>query len=414
MPKILHFADAHIDMINYGRHDPGSGLPARVMDFLKSLDTIIQSAIDEHVDLVIFAGDAYRDRNPSPTFQREWGKRIMRLAQARIPTVLLVGNHDLAPALGRAHAMEAFDTLQVPFVHVIEKPAFLGPQDLDGVPLQLMALPWAPRSSFLARQGNLPGDMEQVYEDLSELIHLLIGKWFESRVDPSLPLLMAAHCSIQGAVYGGERSVMLGRDLVLPRSLVCDPRLDYVALGHIHKAQDLNEGSHPPVIYPGSIERVDWGEAGDDKYFIIAQVERGRSQVEWRILQGIRRFVDRAVNLESNGAPPADITSRLLSALPEPAKLQDAIVRLTIDYPKEWEALIDEASLREYAEASFDFQVVRRPRMESRIRLPGDQAIGSLAPLELLDLYWQANHTAPEDAQRLNQLADALIRQQPE
>ncbi len=100
MPKILHFADAHIDMANYGRHDPQSGLPFRVLDFLKSLDTIVDAAIQEKVDLVIFAGDAYKDRTPSPTFQREWGRRMMRLSRAEIPTLLLVGNHDLSPALG--------------------------------------------------------------------------------------------------------------------------------------------------------------------------------------------------------------------------------------------------------------------------------------------------------------------------
>ncbi|MDH5508261.1 MAG: metallophosphoesterase, partial [Anaerolineae bacterium] len=105
MPKLLHFADAHIDMANFGRHDPETGLPVRVMDFLKSLDTIIDAAVDEKVDLVIFAGDAYKDRNPAPTFQREWGRRIMRLSNAGIPTILLVGNHDLSPGLGRAHAL---------------------------------------------------------------------------------------------------------------------------------------------------------------------------------------------------------------------------------------------------------------------------------------------------------------------
>ncbi len=60
MVKLLHFADAHIDMANYGRHDPESGLPMRVMDFLKSLDEIVQTALDEKVNLVIFAGDAYK------------------------------------------------------------------------------------------------------------------------------------------------------------------------------------------------------------------------------------------------------------------------------------------------------------------------------------------------------------------
>ena len=45
--KILHFADAHIDMANCGSHVPETGLPLRVLDFLKSLDTIVDAAIDE-------------------------------------------------------------------------------------------------------------------------------------------------------------------------------------------------------------------------------------------------------------------------------------------------------------------------------------------------------------------------------
>jgi len=105
--KILHFADAHIDIANYGRHDPETGLPYRVVDFLKSLDCIIDAAIAERVDLVIFAGDAYKDRNPQPTFQRAWGERMMRLSRAGIATILLVGNHDIAPADHRAHTGRA-------------------------------------------------------------------------------------------------------------------------------------------------------------------------------------------------------------------------------------------------------------------------------------------------------------------
>ena len=62
--KLLHFSDAHIDMANYGRHDPETGLPLRVLDFLKSLDTIVDTAISEKVDMVIFSGDAYKDRSP--------------------------------------------------------------------------------------------------------------------------------------------------------------------------------------------------------------------------------------------------------------------------------------------------------------------------------------------------------------
>jgi len=406
MLKLLHFADAHIDMANYGRHDPYTGLPLRVMDFLKSLDEIIDAAISERVDLVLFAGDAYKDRTPPPTFQREWGRRLMRLSRAGIPTLLLVGNHDLSPSLGRAHALESFDTLEVPHVRVLEKPAFLGPSELGGLPLQVIALPWVSRSGLVAALESQALETSQVYEQLVGRLIELVHSWLEA-ADPSLPLVLTAHCSVQGAVYGGERTVMLGNDLVLPGSLVKDPRLDYVALGHIHKPQDLNPGAHPPVIYPGSIERVDFGEAQDDKFYILARLERGSAQVEWRQLKNLRPFVDRYVCLKNSES----VTDQLRQALPPPNELAGAVVRLVIEYPRDWETLIDEAALREHAAESFEFHLVKRPQMEARVRLPGDQAIGSLKPLELLELYWRAGHLESQASQELGRLAAQVIRE---
>ncbi len=123
-------------------------------------------------------------------------------------------------------------------------------------------------------------DPDEIYQQLEVRLTELIHGWLE-RADESLPIILTAHASVQGAVYGGERTVMLGRELVLPGSLVRDPRLDYVALGHIHKPQNLNENGHPPVIYPGSIERVDFGEVEDNKYYVIAEVTRGKTRVVW-------------------------------------------------------------------------------------------------------------------------------------
>ena len=404
MITLLHFADAHIDMANYGRHDPQTGLPLRVMDFLKSLDTIIDTAIDEKVDLVLFAGDAYRDRSPAPTFQREWGRRIMRLSRAGIPTLLLVGNHDLAPALGRAHALESFDTLEVPRVRVLDRPALLSPEDLWGLPVQVLALPWISRSGIMAALNLSAADPNLVYEQIEERLTGVIYDWLE-KIDPSLPVVLTAHASVQGAQYGGERTVMLGSDLVLPGSLVKDPRLDYVALGHIHKPQNLNENAHPPVIYPGSIERVDFGEVDDDKFFVIARVGRGKTEVEWRRLTGIRPFVQRHLQLKAQEG----ISQALREALPPAEQVEGAIVRLVLEYPREWESLIDESALREHAEAAFEFQLIKHPQMDARIRLPDGQAVGSLTPLELLDLYWRSNHVESDELDALQKLAEKLI-----
>jgi exonuclease SbcD len=401
--KILHFADAHVDMANYGRRDPETGLPYRVQDFLKSLDAIIAAAIDEQVDLVIFAGDAYRDRSPAPTFQREWGKRIIRLSKAGIRTLLLVGNHDVSPALGRANAIQEFETLDIPYVSVLAKPLFLSPKEL-GLPIQVIALPWISRAGLMA---STDAGMDEAFTNIEEHLTSLVDQWLE-KADPTLPVILTAHASVEGAKYSSERTVMLGADLVLPGSLVRDPRLDYVALGHIHKSQNLNENAHPPVIYPGSIERVDFGEASDEKYFVIADITKGKTVVQWRRLENIRPFIDRHIVLES----PENVTHVLTSALPAAEELAGAIVRLTVDYFREWDSLIDEPSLRRYAEAAFEFHLVKHPQIAARIRLPADQSMTNLGPLELLDGYWRAGNYDESEAEILQKLAREIITEE--
>ncbi|MBM3179310.1 MAG: exonuclease SbcCD subunit D [Chloroflexi bacterium] len=399
--KLLHFADAHIDMANYGRHDPETGLPVRVLDFLKSLDTIVDTAISEKVDMVIFAGDAYKDRSPTPTFQREWGKRIMRLSQTKIPTLLLIGNHDISPAAGRANAVQEFKTLQVPYVRVLDQPCFLRPEDLWGLPLQIIAMPWIARSGLMAATGVL--DSKEAFLRIEGNIGGLIED-FIAGADSSIPIILTAHASIEGAKFGGERLVMLGNDLVLSGNLVKNPKFSYVAMGHIHKPQDVNEGYQPPVIYPGSIERVDFGEAKEDRFFVIANVEKGKdTKVEWRELKGVRFFIDRRAVLKSS----ENVTESLKDALPKPREMSEAIVRLSVEYPREWDSLIDETALRKYTEDAFEFHFLKKPQSQARVRIPEGKAVSSLSPLDLLAQYFDAAKT--KDANELQKLAQEII-----
>jgi len=403
MVKIIHFADAHIDIATHGRRDPETGLPIRVLDFLKALDTIVDTAISEKVDMVIFAGDAYKDRQPAPTFQREWGKRIIRLSNAAIPTLLLVGNHDLSPASGRAHTLQEFDTLQVPHVHVIYKPEYLTPDDLDGVPVQVIAFPWVYRSGLMAAVELSGTDINDVNQELEKRLSAILSEWLDA-LDPSLPTILTAHGSVQGAVYGNERTIMLGKDLILPGNLVRDPRLDYVALGHIHKAQDVNSGAYPPVVYSGSIERVDFGEASDEKSFVIAEVEKGNTTFRRIKLDG-RRFIDRKIKVSTREEMITDVQN----SLPSPLEIEDAIFRLTVEYPRDLEIFLDEQLLRQACTRAFEFHLVRRPQEEARLRLPENQTISSLTPAELLDLYWKSIKTQPHEHETLETLANSIF-----
>jgi exonuclease SbcD len=273
---------------------------------------------------------------------------------------------------------------------------------------------------MMARLGINVGENNDINAQLEDKLTDIVRDWLDE-ADPDLPMILTAHATIQGAVYGGERTVMLGGDLVLSGGLVGRTGIDYTALGHIHKPQNLGGGpkpeegqgtadtrkGNPPVIYPGSIERVDFGEAEDNKYYVIAEVERGQTNMTWHALKNIRSFITRKHEIKSD----SNVMVGVLKALPPPAKMADAIVRLILEYPRDWEGLIDEIALREQVASAFEFQLVKRPQMESRIRLPEDQAIGSMTPTDLLEHYWKSAHLDVGEMGVLQDLARDVIEQ---
>jgi exonuclease SbcD len=403
--RILHFADAHIDIANYGRHDPDSALPIRVMDFLSSLDQIVDRAIADQVDLVLFAGDAYKDRNPQPTFQREWGQRMMRLSQAGIPTLLLVGNHDVSPTAGRANTLQEYHTLEVPNLHVASRIELLGPDDL-GLKLQVIAVPWVSRSALMTREDSAGRKVE-------EILHLLesrVGEAIETLItgaDPELPLVLSAHAGVQGARYGSERAVMLGHDLVLGGAIVADKRLDYVALGHIHKHQSLNDGRHPPIVYPGSIERIDFGEAKEEKGFVLAEVTRGHTDWQFVPLK-TRPFVDVKID-----TPTADTFMQdVLAQLPEPEKVKGAICRVQLSYPRDWEPLVDEKAIGDHFSEALSFQILKHRQTGERSRLGDLVAVETLTRQQLLDQYWSNIGLEEDEREAMQLLAKDVLADQ--
>lgn len=406
MIKLLHFADAHIDMANYGRHDPESGLPMRVMDFLNSLDEIVQTAIDEKVDLMIFAGDAYKDRSPAPTFQREWDRRIMRLSQAGIPTLLLTGNHDISPSTGRAHAIQEFDSLAVPHVKVIDKIEFLTPKDLENLPVQVIAIPWLNQSiiSIFMEENGI--DIKEKKFTIENLLHVKVEEFLQG-ANPEIPIILTAHASVEGSNYGYERLANISKDFPIEPGLLKNEAIDYVALGHVHKPQDINEGHHPPIIYPGSIERVDFGEEDENKFFIIAEIEKGNTKVFWKELKNIRRFITKRIKI----LDPENINFKIKNALPTQKELDGSIARLIIDYKQDLEPLINESEIWNRVENAFEFHLIKRPIREAKARLPEDQYSSSMSMTELLEIYLKSTERdiEKEKIQKLKNLAKDLL-----
>jgi len=403
MIRLLHFADLHLGVESYGRIEPTTGLSSRLNDFLHALDKVIDTATSQQIDLVIFAGDAYKTRDPTPTYQREFARRIRQLSQAGVPTILVAGNHDLPNAIGRAHTLEIFGVLEIDNVYVARSPTLFDIETRSG-PVQVGVLPWIVRSGLLTQEALKNKSMQETDALVLEHVEAILNgpDGLTARLKSDVPHILVAHSSVQGATYGSERSVMLGNDIVLPLHLLKNPAWDYVALGHIHKHQALEEERFPPVVYSGSIERIDFGEERERKGFVIAQVTRGMCTWEFVPLE-TRPFV--TLHVQADGDDP---TTQILAQIAR-TPLKEAVVRLLIQTTVERNPLIDEkAILAALGDAFHVAAIVRSVIRSERIRLGGSSDMAGLTPLDMLARYLQIKQTPEAHITQLLEYARTL------
>ena len=408
--RILHFADLHIGVENYGRIDPATGLSSRLGDFLHTYDELVDYAIDTGIDLALFCGDAYKSRDPSQTHQREFAKRIARLAAAGIPTFLLVGNHDTPQVIAQATALEIFPTLNVQNVHIGDRLQTYSVETRAG-PLQVVAVPWIKRSEFLAQDETRGMTHEQINQALESALTNAIRVQADA-LDPAIPALLAGHVTISQSRLASEQSMMLGHDHVLLNSSVALPQFDYVALGHIHRYQKLSE--NPYVVYAGSLQRVDFGEERDDKGFCVIDLDPVRPvgsrlrNFEF-VKSDARRFVTIDVALKADDDDPTASIVKQIVAQP----VDDAIVRVRLAMPAELEAHLNENEIRAaLSHAHHIASISKHVRDRPRTRL-GDADTRGISPKEALHLYFETRSVPKDRAELLLRHAEALIDEQP-
>jgi exonuclease SbcD len=405
--RILHFADLHLGMETYGTIDSSTGLSTRLLDVLRCLDELVEYAINNHIDLVIFCGDAYKSRDPSQTHQREFAKRIRRLSEANIPVFLLVGNHDLPNAVGRATAVDIYHTLAVEHVYVGNKPGVYPIPTNEGI-VQVAALPWLRRSALLSREEMKNLSIDQVNEKLQEI---LTEKVFEAaaEIDIKLPAILAAHVTVSNAKSGSETSMIMGRDPVLLLSNISQPVFDYVALGHIHKGQVLNES--PPVVYAGSLERFDFGDEGQDKgfYEVTIDSQGGDKQVSYKFHPvNARRFLTIQADIDIDEPDP---TAVLLDTIMQyQHDIQDAIVRIQVSLPKKLEGVIRDAEIYKMLEEAYYVVVSRDIKLDEKRdnRLFVSE---ELRPIEALSKYLELKKMPEDHRNLLLEYGENLIKE---
>lgn len=402
--KILHLSDIHLgSSFTHGKTNPETGLNTRCEDFIHSLSICIDRAIKESVDLVLFGGDAFPDSTPAPYLQSAFASQFRRLGEVGIPTVLLVGNHDqYSQGVGGA-SLSIYHSLGVPKVTVGERLQTHVISTKSGE-IQVITLPWLTRSVLVTREETHGLSMEQINQLLIQKVEVALEGEIRG-LDPSMPTILLAHLMAERAQIGAERYLAVGKGFQIPLSLLIRPELDFVALGHVHRHQNLNPRNNPPVVYPGSIERVDFSEEKEEKGYVLIDIDPQKG-VEWEFcVLPARPFCTIEVDVSQSNDPLADILGAIASN-----PIEDAVVRLMYKVRSEQLEAIKNKLIAQALTSSHTYTIrANLVSTENRRRLPELGVGKNLDPYSALSTYLENREDIQDIAEDMLAAAETLL-----
>jgi DNA repair protein SbcD/Mre11 len=416
MIKILHLSDIHLGSTTHGQINPHTGLNTRLEDFTKALTTCIDRAINEPADLMLFGGDAFPDATPAPVVQQLFATQFRRLADAQIPTVLLVGNHDQHSQGQGGASLAIYRSLAVPGFVVGDR---LETHRLitKAGDIQVITIPWLTRSALLTREDADGLSMSEVGSLLIEKLKVVLEGEIR-QLDSQLPTILLAHVMVDRATYGAERFLAAGKGFTVPLSLLCREEFDYVALGHVHRHQILFQ--NPLVVYPGSIERVDFGEEKEEKGYCWLEISEAQNQDQ----NGSQKFATKFEFCPLKTRPfrtvKVDVTevedpqTVILDKLAK-VDLTEAIARLIYVVKPEQIAQIDHQVLHQAMAKAHNYAIV--PEVVSslvRSRLPELDRGEILDPISALKAYLSGRADLKDYADDLILATHALLAEDSE
>lgn len=405
MVKILHLSDIHLGSgFSHGKIDPETGINTRLKDFVNTLQICIDRAISEPVDLVLFGGDAFPDATPAPYVHEAFASQFRRLADADIPAILLVGNHDQHSQGNGGASLSIYRTLVVPGFIVGDTIATHRLETRRGA-IQVITLPWLNRSTLLTRPETEGLSLAEVNEMLLQKLEPVLEAEIR-RLDPNLPTVLLGHLMADRANLGAEKFLAVGKGFTIPMSMLTRPEFDYVALGHIHKHQNLNPSNNPPVVYPGSIERVDFSEEKEDKGYILLEVQSGKADWEFCPLPA-RPFI----TIEVDVTQQEDPLEAILQAIAR-SDIEDKVVRSIYKLRSEQLDAIDTSAVDRALQTAHSYSI--RPELVSQLARPRLPELGvgnTLNPIEALTTYLDNREDLEDIRKELLEAAENLLHQ---
>lgn len=338
--KILHTSDWHVGKVLKGRdrHD----------EHVAVLGSIVRTARDEDVDLVLVAGDLFENSAPTAKSQGLVMRTLLALREGGRQVVVIAGNHDSAGLIDSVYR-PVLGQLGLTVLGLPKRPESGGTTSFtlrNGERVRVAALPFlSHRYAVRAAEIVLHEFSEHALDysqRVSEIVRALTSGFTDDAVN-----VVAAHATLLGGRRGGgEREVQTSLDYELS-SRMFPASAHYVALGHLHRQQEI--AGPCPIYYSGSPLPVDFGEEANDPVVLVVSAAPGvRADARPVPVSGARRLrtlrgtleqvMAEADALAADGA--GDAYLRVILAEPSRAGLGD-LVREKL--PNTLEVLLDDA-----------------------------------------------------------------------
>lgn len=263
--RLLHTSDWHLGQNFYSK--------SRAAEHQAFLDWLLETVIGQQVDAIIVAGDIFDTGSP-PSYARElYNRFVVNLQQTGCHLVVLAGNHDSVATLNESRDILAFLNTTV-VASAGHAPQILNRR--DGTPgAVLCPVPFLRPRDIIISQAGLSGVEKQ--QHLSGAITEYYQQQYDAacalRGDLTLPVIATGHLTTVGASKSDAvRDIYIGTLDAFPAQNF--PPADYIALGHIHRAQRIGGTEH--IRYCGSPIALSFDECGKSKCVHLVDFREGK------------------------------------------------------------------------------------------------------------------------------------------
>jgi exonuclease SbcD len=263
--RIVHTSDWHV-----GRRWKGIQRLDELEAVLDNLATFIER---ESIDLVLHSGDVFESRNPPAEAEQLVNRFLVRVGRSGAQMLVIAGNHDDPLRLDARSLLTRFVNVQI---LGRPRPASQGGtwtlETRRGEKAVVAALPFASPGAWVSAL-DIAGEEASARSQYARMFALAVQD-LSGAFRPDAVNLLMAHTHLEGAIFGeSERRVHIGADWAAsPEAL--PTTASYIALGHMHKPQRM--AGPVPAYYAGSLLQMDFGEAGEEKTFIVVTASPGQ------------------------------------------------------------------------------------------------------------------------------------------